>query len=109
MRGADGGTLAKSHTVYFTVGGPSSTLRLQQFLAELGYLPLRFRLAVSASASGSTTGRPTKKKYVSALAREPHNLDLISLTPLKGAFSWRYSHIPASLRGVLEARQATRP
>ena len=97
VRGADGGTLAKSHTIYFTVGGPSSTLRLQQFLAELGYLPLRFRLAVSTSGSSSGS---TAKKYVGALAREPHSLDLVSLTPLKGAFSWRYSHIPASLRAL---------
>ena len=100
VRGADGGTLARSHTLYFTVGGPSSTARLQQFLAELGYLPLRFRLAVSAPASGSAAGSATTKQYVSALAREPHNLDLISLAPLKGAFSWRYKHIPASLRAL---------
>jgi hypothetical protein len=108
VRGAAGGVLAKGRTLYFTVGGPSSTARLQQFLAELGYLPLRFRLAVTAPASGSAAGSSVaKKRYVSALAREPHSLDLISLKPLTGAFSWRYSHIPGSLRGLWQRKKYT--
>ena len=108
VSGAAGGVLAKGRTLYFTLGGPSSTARLQQFLAELGYLPLRFRLAVSAPASGSAAGSSVaKKRYVSALAREPHSLDLISLKPLTGAFSWRYSHIPGSLRGLWQRKKYT--
>jgi hypothetical protein len=108
VSGAVGGVLAKGRTLYFTIGGPSSTARLQQLLAELGYLPLRFRLAVTAPASGSATGGAVaKKRYVPALAREPHSLDLISLKPLTGAFSWRYAHIPGSLRGLWQRKKYT--
>ena len=102
---AAGGLLAKGRTLYFTVGGPSSTPRLQQFLAELGYLPLRFRLAVTVT--GPAPGDSTAKKYVAALAREPHSLDLISLKPLTGAFSWRYKHIPGSLRALWQRQKYT--
>ncbi len=106
--GAAGGVLAKGRTLSFTVGGPSSTARLQQFLAELGYLPVRFRLAVTASASGSAAGGSgAGKRYVSALAREPRSLDLISLKPLTGAFSWRYKHVPGSLRGLWRSKKYT--
>ncbi len=38
----------------FSVGGPS-TLRLQQLLAELGYLPVRFVPSSGAGAAGGTT------------------------------------------------------
>ena len=62
--------------VSFTVGGPSSVLRLQQLLAETGYLPLRF---VVPSGTGSATAP--------AITREPATLDLVSLKPISGAFS----------------------
>jgi len=82
VRAADGAVLAKAYASSFTVGGASSVARLQQLLAELGYLPLRFHPA------GSTPGG------ASALSREPGNPDLISPTPLKGSFTWRWSGIP---------------
>jgi peptidoglycan hydrolase-like protein with peptidoglycan-binding domain len=41
VRGADGQHLASSATVHFTVA-TGSTLRLQQLLAQLGYLPLAY-------------------------------------------------------------------
>ena len=82
--GADGGRLAKPYVIRFTVGGPSSVLRLQQLLAELGYLPLHFH-PVAAS--------PSKP----ALRSEPTNIDLIALQPVDGYFTWRWSHIPSSL------------
>ena len=86
---ADGGRLTTGHTVWFTVGGPSSVLRLQQMLAEAGYLPLRFAVP---SGVGSGT--------VPAISREPGTLDLVSLRPLTGTFRWRYRHIPATLKAV---------
>ncbi len=82
VRAADGGLLAKAYTSSFTVGGASSVARLQQLLAELGYLPLRFHPA------GSTPGG------ASALSREPGNPDLVSPAALQGSFNWRWSGIP---------------
>ena len=95
---ADGARLKRSYALSFTVGGPSSVLRLQQLLAELGYLPLRFVLPVTKQASGGTgQGLAGKTRYVSAIHHEPRNLDLISLKPLSGVFAWRYRHIPRPL------------
>ncbi len=89
--GSDGGRLATKFTVSFAVKGPSSLARLQQLLAEVGYLPLRFRL---------TTGQKG-----SALSNEPRTTDLISLQPLTGLFSWRYSHVPSSLAALWKRGQ----
>ncbi len=97
---AAGARLGATHTTWFTVGGPSSVLRLQQLLAELGYLPVRFALPVAATAT-------TKAHYVSALGREPATLDLLSLKPLTGKFLWRYKHIPASLSSLWKRGAST--
>ena len=48
--GRDGGRLAHRYSTSFTVGSPSSVLRLQQLLAELGYLPLSFRPKATAAS-----------------------------------------------------------
>jgi hypothetical protein len=58
-----------------------STLRLQELLARLGYLPVRWR---SASA-----GRPTPASEVA---------DAVS--PPRGVFSWRYPQTPSSLTAL---------
>ncbi len=97
---AAGARLGATHTSWFTVGGPSSVLRLQQLLAELGYLPVRFALPVAATAT-------TKAHYVPALGREPATLDLLSLKPLTGKFFWRYKHIPASLSSLWKRGAST--
>jgi hypothetical protein len=97
---AAGARLGATHTTWFTVGGPSSVLRLQQLLAELRYLPVRFALPVAATAT-------TKAHYVSALGREPATLDLLSLKPLNGRFIWRYKHIPASLSSLWKRGAST--
>ncbi len=86
VHGADGRLLAVKWTAQFSVRGPTSMLRCQQLLAELGYLPLRFRLAARPKSS--------------ALAAEPRKSDLVSLSPLSGKFSWRYGHIPSSLSSL---------
>ena len=69
--GADGKTLAQGATVQFTVAA-GSTLRLQQLLAELGYLPVGFTPAGPVTA--------------------PQEL----AQPQEGTFAWRFSE-PASL------------
>jgi peptidoglycan hydrolase-like protein with peptidoglycan-binding domain len=56
-----------------------STLRLQQLLAELGYLPLSWQ-----------PDRPSPSSPASEAAW--------ALSPPSGSFSWRYPAVPASLR-----------
>jgi peptidoglycan hydrolase-like protein with peptidoglycan-binding domain len=58
-----------------------TTLRLQQLLATLGYLPLRFAAAASVAST--------------AQAQEA-----AAIHPPQGAFSWRWSSVPGALRGM---------
>jgi peptidoglycan hydrolase-like protein with peptidoglycan-binding domain len=67
-----GGSLA-----WRVAGG--STLRLQEILARLGYLPVRWRMP------GGSPSTPAAE--VAAAASAPH-----------GTFSWRFSGTPASLK-----------
>ena len=60
---------------------PGSTLRLQELLARLGYLPVRWR--------GPDTPPSTPGAEVAAAVRAPH-----------GAFSWRYPQTPTSLQAL---------
>ena len=63
-----------------------STLRLEQLLAELGYLPVSFRPA------GLGPG-------VSALASDPTMPSLVTAVPLTGRFAWRFD-APPELRSL---------
>jgi peptidoglycan hydrolase-like protein with peptidoglycan-binding domain len=76
-----GQRLAQSTHVSFTLGGPS-VLRLQQVLAELGYLPLSFRQPHSL------------RSEISLEAGQPRQ---VRLAAVGGTFAWRYANIPASL------------
>src|SRR5581483_11707910 len=58
------------------------TARLQQLLAVLGYLPLRFHY------SGSSPGRTIAGQEAAAVK------------PPAGTFSWRYSNTPSALRNM---------
>jgi len=76
-----GGTVfvrVPGRTVAWRVG-PGSTLRLQELLARLGYLPVRWRQAASAA--------PTPASEVAAAVSAP-----------QGTFSWRYAQTPVSLQ-----------
>jgi peptidoglycan hydrolase-like protein with peptidoglycan-binding domain len=77
------GTAAKT-VAKFTTGLPS-TLLLQQYLAMLGYLPLRF------TPAGDVANRKL------ALAQLPANSKLLPLLPMAGSFTWAYPDIPSSL------------
>lgn len=66
--------LASSTTVNFTVA-PGSTLRLQQLLAQLGFLPLAFTPTQPASPQQEAEPQP-------------------------GSFSWRWANQPASLTSL---------
>jgi hypothetical protein len=73
------------------VGGPGgagiwhvpagSTLRLQQLLAGLGYLPLRFQGSAPVGAS-------------------PAAQEQAAIHPPTGRFSWRYGNVPSALRSM---------
>jgi lipoprotein-anchoring transpeptidase ErfK/SrfK len=61
---------------------PAGTpMRLQQLLASLGYLPLRF----SSAATVATT---------------PQAQEQAAIHPPAGSFSWRYGNVPGALRGM---------
>lgn len=100
VRAVDGGLLSADLTWRFTVED-APTLRLQQLLAELGYLPVAF--APSSTVAQSTNGGESApdpssgRSMASALAAEPTVPDAISLSPLPGSFAWRYSAMPPQL------------
>ena len=73
--GSRGQHLAASFTTSFTVA-PGSTLRLQQMLAELGYLPLNFSPAAPLTS-------PTQEGAAQL-----------------GAFTWRWANQPTSLTSL---------
>src|SRR5580658_148200 len=75
MRSAQGQVLAQNATIPFTVE-EGSTLRLQQLLAELGYLPVMFNPSTQPTS-------PTQE-----------------LEPQQGSFTWRWPDQPASLTSL---------
>ena len=74
----------KSTTVKFTTRLPS-TLALQQYLAMLGYLPLRFTPA----------GYVLNRRAV--LKREPPSPSRVPQVPTNGVFTWAFPGVPTSL------------
>ena len=78
VRGSSGGHFASTVAWRFTVA-KASTLRLQQLLAELGYLPVRF------IGPGSS------------LAAAPATPSAIPLAARPGRFAWRFAHVPSQL------------
>ena len=60
---------------------PGSTVRLQQLLATLGYLPLQF------------------KPKDAAPAMTPSAQEEAAVKPPAGDFTWRYGNVPSALRG----------
>jgi peptidoglycan hydrolase-like protein with peptidoglycan-binding domain len=81
MLSDQGQRLAATDTVSFSVA-PGSTLRLQQLLAQLGYLPLDFTPAT----------QPTSPQQ--------------EADPQQGTFAWRWANLPASLTSLWSAGAA---
>ncbi|HLH99697.1 MAG TPA: L,D-transpeptidase family protein [Acidimicrobiales bacterium] len=87
--------LGKAYHTSFTIG-TGSVLRLQQLLAELGYLPLNF--VPSGQSHSSSRGDSTAALVRSTgLAREPQTADKVSTNPAAGHFAWKYGNVPAGL------------
>jgi len=79
-----GGSTARSRTVSWTIP-PGSILRLQQLLAQDGYLPVDWQ------ASGA------------AVARTPSAQVRAAVDPPAGSFSWRYPNTPGQLKAMWSA------
>jgi len=86
-RARDGARLASPIRSAFRIE-PGSILRLQQLLAELGYLPVGF----APAGPGTTASRASI-----ALGTEPVDPNAISPAPRPGQFTWRFAHIPSQL------------
>lgn len=81
-----GGSLRTTRRIGWTVP-PGSTLRLQQLLAEAGYLPLDW------TPAGSPVARTSRDEEAAAI------------TPPHGSFHWRYPNIPPELRNLWSVDQ----
>ena len=116
-RSAFGTTLPKAVTSTFTVAG-TSVLRLQERLAELGYLPVAFTPkgeGTPAPVSGVSTAPAPPFTHPPAVPAstgttlvaapgpgtttdiEPSEPGDIPLAPLAGTFTWRFTNIPTTL------------
>lgn len=82
-----GGTPAADPVIRFRTALPP-TMLLQQYLAMLGYLPLRF------VPSGDLPNRRA------VLQVEPASPDLVGQTSLDGTFSWAYPGVPGTLSSL---------
>ncbi|MDQ6839862.1 MAG: Ig-like domain-containing protein [Actinomycetota bacterium] len=113
-------TLAAPYQANFTVAA-GSTLRVQQILAELNYMPLQF---VGSSAAPATTaptstvppavgpgGAPATtattaatttaaQTVASTVAAEATAANAVTVTPENGALTWRFPNIPSSLSAL---------
>ncbi len=78
-----GGQVNGSSELGSWVVPPGSTLRLQQLLANLGYLPLRF--------NGTSVADTTSAQEAAAVK------------PPRGSFSWRWGNTPSALRSMWQA------
>lgn len=102
MLAVDRSRLSHRVSLHFTVEG-APVLRLQQLLAELGYLPLDFQptsLAATTSSGRQEAPRSDETSAATALAAEPTNPAAIPLAPSPGRFTWRYPRIPAQLSSL---------
>ncbi len=125
VRSNRGIALGRPATATFVVKG-ASVLRLQELLAELGYLPVSFTpngtsgavgtattaAAAAASAVPPAPGGSGSTALLSAPSApattdyEPSNAADIPLQPLAGQFKWRFSQIPPSLAALWQAGTA---
>jgi peptidoglycan hydrolase-like protein with peptidoglycan-binding domain len=106
VRSSSGATLASSVSASFTVEG-APVLRLQQLLAELGYLPVVFTPPGRRVSAHTTTTYPSPVTTTgwasgvrSALADEPTQPDEIPLAPEAGSFQWRFPSTPPQLAAL---------
>lgn len=112
LRDRQGAVLSSTVRSSFTVEA-ASTLRLEQLLAELGYLPVTFvrsapaptgpaaAPAHTANLSADVLGAsPSSSPAQQAINAEPTAADQVPLAPQPGRFTWRFADTPASLKSL---------
>lgn len=113
VRSSSGQGLSNTLRRNFVIEG-GSELRLQQLLAELGFLPLEFVPATSSSTAPTTTvvtvpasihqpaqqadATTTAAMPLPAVDSEPTDPNLIPLQAVAGSLSWRFANVPNSLK-----------
>jgi L,D-transpeptidase catalytic domain/Bacterial Ig-like domain len=97
VRAADGGVLARHLDVRFRTQG-WSTLRLQQILAQLRYLPLSWR-PQPVPLPAAIIRPPATAPAGGAAASLASQLTAV-YNPPAGAFRWRHAGYPASLTSL---------
>jgi len=115
VRSSSGQGLTNTLRKRFVIEG-GSQVRLQQLLAELGYLPVNFVPATTSStvATTTTTTVPasvhqpqqladattttTAAQRLPAIDSEPSDPNLVPLQAVPGSFTWRFANTPAALR-----------
>jgi peptidoglycan hydrolase-like protein with peptidoglycan-binding domain len=116
IRSSSGQALSNTLRKRFVIeGGPE--VRLQQLLAELGYLPVQFLPAAPAIVTASTvttlpaaihqaapgevaTTTTTTTTPLPAVDSEPSDPTRIPLQPVAGSFAWRFGNTPDSLKAL---------
>jgi peptidoglycan hydrolase-like protein with peptidoglycan-binding domain len=97
------GTTNTAHSVVGTWAVPEpSTEALQELLAELGYLPVKFKTRTPISA-------PTATAASGGLAHGPTvaELETAATNPPNGRFTWRYPHTPVLLKRLWSPKDWT--
>lgn len=100
---------AQPTVAHYTVA-PMSEERLQQILAELGYLPLNFFAAQPPAAVPAPAPAPVPPGAPPApappppgpppaITTEPTTAGAVSSAPIPGSFNWSFPNTPASLMG----------
>lgn len=88
LRGSDRSVLSSAVTLRYTTAAPS-TLRVQQLLAELEYLPLAW---APAGATAPTVAAPPAPGATATVAAAD-----IPVGDQPGSFAWRWASIPPGL------------
>ena len=115
VRSSSGQGLSNTLRRNFVIEG-GSELRLQQLLAELGYLPLEFVPASSALTAPTTTvvtvpaslhqpaqaaeATTTAATSLPAVDSEPTDPSLIPLQAVAGTLTWRFASTPNALKAL---------
>ncbi|MDQ2724894.1 MAG: Ig-like domain-containing protein [Actinomycetota bacterium] len=107
-------TLAAPYQASFTVAA-GSTLRMQQILSELNYMPLQFvattpppppttaappTMPAPGPAASTTTVAPVAPTAASTLAAEATASNAVTVLPENGALTWRFPNTPSTLSAL---------
>jgi peptidoglycan hydrolase-like protein with peptidoglycan-binding domain len=114
VRSSSGQGLSSTLRKRFVIEG-GSELRLEQLLADEGYLPLQFVPAVSAPTGAASVATPsahlrpagqaaatttTTTTPLPAIDSEPSDPSAIPLQAVPGSLTWRFGKTPASLKAL---------